>query len=180
MSRLKSAFEIMQEVATFKCYSKKEKILDSDKISKSICAIQEGVVRHYVIDRNGNDKTLRISKEGDLFFTSIVSFFKNEPSYIICEALTDTKLLTWSKTQIDELASKEPLIEAFRYQKLIDFIVEKHKKEMSLMIHSAEDRYREFCEVNHELFNRIPHYVIASYLNMTPEMLSRIRKQSIS
>lgn len=137
-------------------------------------------MRHYVLDENGNEKTIRLSKEDDFFYSSVVSYFKNEPSYIICEALTDVDLLVWKKNVIDGLAETDKQIEKFRYQKLTDFIVEKHNKELSLISHSAERRFKDFLEENETLFNRIPHYIIASYLNITPEMLSRLRKKCIS
>lgn len=159
---------------------KKSSIIGLYELSNQVYLLKQGVVRHYVLDENGNEKTIRLSKEDDFFYSSVVSYFKNEPSYIICEALTDVDLLVWKKNVIDGLAETDKQIEKFRYQKLTDFIVEKHNKELSLISHSAERRFKDFLEENETLFNRIPHYIIASYLNITPEMLSRLRKKCIS
>lgn len=159
---------------------KKSLLVGLGDFSNQVYLLKKGVIRHYVLDQEGNEKTIRLSKEGDFFYSSIVSFFRSEPSYIICEALTEVDLIVWKKQVIDELAKVDRNIEQFRYQKLTEFIVEKHKRELSLISHSAEKRFKDFLEENGVLFNQIPHYIIASYLNITPEMLSRLRRKCIS
>tara|TARA_R110001599_G_scaffold84130_1_gene226548 strand:+ start:35948 stop:36496 length:549 start_codon:yes stop_codon:yes gene_type:complete len=157
---------------------KRSLILDHGEISNHMYFLLQGVVRHYIIDQSGNEKTIRISVENDFFYSSVVSFFRNEPSYISCEALTKVHLIKWNKKSLDTLMEKDREFERFRYQKLTEFILEKHQKEIALISDSAEERFANFCNTHRELFNRIPHYIIASYLNMTPEMLSRLRRKS--
>ncbi|MEP1150769.1 MAG: Crp/Fnr family transcriptional regulator [Balneola sp.] len=157
---------------------KKSSILNFGEISNHMYFLVQGVVRHYIIDQNGNEKTIRISVENDFFYSSVVSFFRNEPSYISCEALTKVYLIKWNKKSLDRLMETDKKFETFRYQKLTEFILEKHQKEITLISDSAEKRFLKFCNTHGELFNRIPHYVIASYLNMTPEMLSRLRRKT--
>lgn len=156
-------------------YAKNDFILRQGEISTKVFFIAEGVVRHFITDINGNEKTLRISKENDLFFSSIVSFWTGEPSYINCEVLLDTKLLYWTKNELDSLRQSQPEFCAFESLKLKEFIMEKHKKEVSGLTKNAAQRLLAFNEENINLFNRIPHHIIASYLDMTPETLSRMR-----
>lgn len=152
-------------------------ILEAGQISTKVYFIKKGVVRHYIIDSNGNKKTIKISKENDFFYCSIISFFTDEATYIYCQTLTEVELVFWDREKLDILSRKYPEINTFRNQKLIDFIVQKHKKELSLLANGARERIEEFNVDHKELFNRIPHHIIASYLNISPETLSRLRKK---
>jgi CRP-like cAMP-binding protein len=156
-------------------YNKNEYILKQGSISRCTYFVIEGVVRHYVLDYSGNDKTIRISKENDFFFSSNISYWNGESSYINCQSLLNTKLLYWTKDELDNLSAIQPEFLEFMNDKLIEFIIEKHKKEISRITKNAEERLIEFNEENINLFNRIPHHIIASYLDMTPETLSRLR-----
>ena len=170
-------FKILIENGKESDTKRRKFILEAGQISKKVYFIKKGVVRHYVIDRKGNKNTIRISKENDFFYSSIISFFTDEVTYIYCQALTDVELVFWDREQLDMLSKKHPEINNFRNQKLIDFILEKHKKEMSLLTKEAKDRLIEFNKDHKELFNRIPQHIIASYLNITPETLSRLRQK---
>ncbi|WP_282133992.1 Crp/Fnr family transcriptional regulator [Seonamhaeicola maritimus] len=156
-------------------FDKYEHILHQGAVSNKVYFLIEGIVRHYVIDLQGNEKTIRLSKENDFFYSSNVSFWSGAPSYINCQPLTKVKLLCWTKEFLDSLIEDTPEFIAFENQKLKDFIIEKHIKEVAGITKNAEERLLEFNKSDKSLFNRIPHHVIASYLDMTPETLSRIR-----
>lgn len=156
-------------------YKKYDHILRQGEISRNVYFVIEGVIRHYMYDASGNEKTIRISREQDFFYSSNISFWREETSYVNCQVLTDARLLYWSKTALDQLSNRDPGFVLFENTKLKDFIIEKHRKEISRITKNAEERFKEFIESNLELFNRIPHHVIASYLDMTPETLSRLR-----
>lgn len=155
-------------------------LLRSGNVSEEVYFIREGVVRHFVIDQFEKEKTIRISSENDFFYSSIVSYYTGEPTYINCETLTECKLVKWNKSLLEQLFAESKELDMFRYQQLTQFIIEKHKKEISLLTQSADQRYEDFFSEHGNLFNRIPHHIIATYLNMTPETLSRIRRRSIS
>ena len=156
-------------------YKKNEFLLSQGEISQRAYYVIEGVVRHYVVDFFGNEKTIRITQENNFFYSSNVSFWKKNPSYINCQALLNTKLLYWTKDELDSLSKTHPDFVTFENEQLKNFIIEKHKKEISIISKNAENRLIEFNEKNISLFNRIPHHIIASYLDMTPETLSRLR-----
>ena len=156
-------------------FPKNEFILKAGSISNKVYYIKEGVVRHFVIDRQGNEKTIRLSKEQNFFYSSIVSFFKQEPSYIYCQALTDAALMYWDNVTMQRLFQENPGLMEFRNQQLINFIIQKHDKEISLLTKDASTRFEEFNQKHAELYNRIPHHIIASFLGISPETLSRLR-----
>jgi len=156
-------------------FKKNEHLLKQGEISRNVYFVVQGVIRHYVIDFLGNEKTIRISQENDFFYSSNISFWKGDASYINCQALLNARLLYWTKDELDDLSSDQPGFILFENNKLKDFVIEKHKKEISRITKNAKERLIEFNETNINLFNRIPHHIIASYLDMTPETLSRLR-----
>jgi len=158
-------------------HTKKEFLIRQGERSDKVCFVKNGVVRHYLLTAQGGEKTIRLSRENDFFYTSIVSYFGDEPSYIFCQCLTDCELIHWERSKLNDLFRAYPELERFKNQRLINFILEKHKKEVSLLTKNAEERFKDFCTTRLELFNRIPHHVIASYLDITPETLSRLRSR---
>lgn len=166
---------ILLDNGTSTTLKKKDFIIEQGQISDKVYFIIEGVVRHYVITPDGKEKTIRLSKENNFFYSSIVSYFKKKPSYIYCQCLTDCKMVCWSSDHLNELFKNHPKLAEFRNNQLINFILEKHDKEVALLTKNSEERYQEFCKHNMALFNRIPHHIIASFLDITPETLSRLR-----
>ena len=172
---MKEALDLLLSKGTLKHCKKKDYLIEEGQVSKKVFFVKHGVVRHYVITHDGNEKTIRLSMEDDFFYSSIVSYFTNEPSYIFCQCLTTAELIYWSSDEIEQLFVDYPKLGDFRKKQLMNFILEKHKKEIALLTQSAEVRYTEFFSANKKLFNRIPHHIIASYLDITPETLSRLR-----
>lgn len=160
-------------------FGKKEFLIRQGERSDKVYFLKKGVIRHYVITPDGHEKTIRLSQENDFFYSSIVSYYNNDPSYIYCQCLTACELLSWDKDQLDALFAQNPALAEFRNQQHILFILEKHRKEIALLTMNAEERFREFCRERMKLFNRIPHHIIASFLDITPETLSRLRRKNL-
>lgn len=156
---------------------KKEFLIRKGETSDKVYFIREGVTRHFLSTAEGDEKTIRLSTEGDFFYSSIVSFFRAEPSYIYCQCLTYCEFLFWRKNDLERLFASDEKLAEFRNQQHVNFILQKHKKEIALLTKNAEERYSQFCEEKRSLFNRIPHHIIASYLDITPETLSRLRSR---
>ena len=103
-------------------------ILRSGNVSDEVYFLKEGVVRHFVVDRFEKEKTIRISTENSFFYTSIISYYTGEPTYINCETLTECKLVKWHKNHLEKLFAESRELNLFRYQQLTKFIIEKHSK----------------------------------------------------
>ena len=174
---MREALDLLLSKGTVAHFKKKDYLIEEGQVSNKVFFIRHGVVRHYLITHDGNEKTIRLSKENDFFYGSIVSYFKNEPSYIFCQCLTKAELIYWNSDEIEQLFIDDPILGGLRNQLLINFILEKHRKEIALLTQSAEERHNEFFDANMGLFNRIPHHIIASYLDVAPETLSRLRSK---
>lgn len=156
-------------------FNKGDYILRQGEVSNKAYFVIKGFVRHFVINPDGNEKTIRLTPENAFFYSSNISYYLGEQSYINCQAIEPCECLYWEKQELDKLKEVNLEFIKFESEKLIEFIIEKHLKEISRLTKTARERLEEFNEKNISWFNRIPHHIIASYLDMTPETLSRLR-----
>lgn len=133
-----------------------------------------GLLRLFYIDSKGKDITKHFCIEKSLAI-SYSAFIKREPSKFSIQALEDSKLLTLTYDDYINLLNSHTCwqIAAKKLAELI-FII-KENREAELLLLDANSRYQKFIKDFPNLLNRIPQYYIASYLNITPESLSRIR-----
>ena len=107
--------------------------------------------------------------------TSFISFATQSPSDLSLLAISDTELLKISKRELDQLINSDPEIAKW-YHSLIEKTLIGHlKRQIELVTLSPKASYKVFIERSGHLVNSIPLKYISSYLNMTPETLSRVR-----
>lgn len=155
---------------------KKKDILEPEKVCHYIYFIVKGCFRSYSIDDKGLEHIFQIRMENN-WISDLESFFTKKPSNYYIEALEDAQLLRISTESLDQLLKDVPSLE--RYFRILfqKAYLNSLKRLNSTMWESAIDRYDELLIGNPELFQRVPLAYIASYLGITPESLSRIRKQ---
>lgn len=155
---------------------KKEFLFKEGEIVKSLPFINKGLMVNYRFDNSGNRHVLQIRSDeswlGDLY-----SFFTGTPTLFNIQAYQDTELLLINRETYDYITKEYPLYEKhFRfaiqnaYSQTLDQIFKLHSL-------SAEERYLELINTSPKLLDNVPHYLIASYLNIQSQSLSRIRKK---
>lgn len=140
---------------------------------KYLYLILEGVARSYYIDRNGNDVTKMFMREGE--FAIGESLFLPE-SLEVFEALENVKSLRFEAGKFRAiLLSDKDLIMV--YVKMLEqTVIYKMRREYSLQNMRAKERYLQFREIYGDIEERVSQNVIASYLGIKKESLSRIRR----
>ncbi|NAS29495.1 cyclic nucleotide-binding domain-containing protein [Flavobacteriaceae bacterium R38] len=139
----------------------------------------DGLIRMYYYDLDGNEVTHWFSSQ-NMMVTSPDSFFQKNENILNLEALEDSKLLLITYEHI-EIASKEiPGFNSLFRKLLVDFIVKMSRRVMGIHTQSAEYRYLKLIEQYPNIFHRTKLSHIASYLGITIQSLSRIRKKLIS
>lgn len=111
----------------------------------------------------------------DFFFIEMVSFMNNEPTNFCIEAATDSELLCISKNDFEDLDNAVKNWRSFRLlllEKVSQYLA---TELMSLKIYSNEERYYRLLQERPFLFQVLPQYIIANYLDMTPVGLSKLR-----
>lgn len=163
----------------FKPYvlKKNEYFLQSTEINTKLGFLCKGLVRYFVF-KNEEVATLEFTKEGE-FVADYGSFISKQPSIQNIQALEDCEFLI---INYDEL---QKLYQISKNANLLGRIIVEHRfivmVNQLLTVHqfNPEDRYRYFLEQYKDLVQRIPQYLIASYVGVKPQSLSRIRKRIV-
>lgn len=166
---IKSAFEPL----TIK---KKKDLLVSGQVCNYLYFINKGCLRSFYIDSRGGEHIYQIRMDNS-WISDLESFFSQNPSKYNIEALEDSTLLRISNERMEQLLNEIPNLE--RYFRILfqKAYVNALKRLNSTMWETAFDRYNDMLKEHPEVFQRVPLVYIASYLGITPESLSRIRKQ---
>lgn len=154
---------------------KKEVILSEGTTCRYIWFINKGLVRDY-FHRDGIEVTAGFFKEGE-FITNYASFISQKPSKCYIDALEDGELIGISYDSLQYLYSCSKTWE--RAGRLIAeqlFLVSEQKKD-GLLSNSPELQYLSMVQEQPDIVQRVPQYYIASWLGVSPEHLSRIRKK---
>ena len=142
--------------------------------ARDLAFIVNGSLRSFTIDENGRERVYKIAFEGD-WIGAPVSFSEGEPSRYIIEANELTDVLLISFHDRDNIYFTVPAMERF-FRKLVDgYLTYAIRRFTSVTTESAEERYIKILSHQPEILKRIPLHVVASYLSITPESLSRIR-----
>lgn len=166
---------ILSSFEVFRIKKKKDLLVEGD-ICKYLYFIVKGCMRSFFIDSKGVEHIYQIRMDNN-WISDLESFFSQEPSKFYIEALEDSQLLRITKEGLDELYNKIPNLE--RYFRILfqKAYVNALKRLNSTMWEPATTRYQEMLKEHPHMFQRVPLVYIASYLGITPESLSRIRKQ---
>lgn len=159
---------------------KKRELIDQPGyVSKYRNYIQKGAFRSFYIDNEGKDHTVQIAVE-DHFTSDFYSYITQTPATLFVEALEDSLILQMTYNDIEGLCKEiHALSEYFRITTERAFAFSR-KRALSNLSMTAEERFLELEQRYPNMVYRVPQKVIASYLGITPEFLSKIRKSLIS
>ena len=144
------------------------------KISQELAYVNKGLLRHFYMD-NGNEKTEKFYIERS-WIGDIGSFLSKTPSLRNYIAIEKTELVVLSFSELQNLYNSFPRMERFGRLYVENLLIEQQNRSRSFKLDSAETRYAKFMVEFPTLQQRIPQYLIAQYIGITSESLSRIRK----
>lgn len=150
-------------------------LLRAGEISRYTYYVEKGLLSYYSIDEKGKQHILQFAAE-EWFIADRCSLFFQQPSPYFIEAIEDTVVTVIPTNFFDQLAEKEPAFVQMNTHALHLHILHLQKRIEQLLSNHAEDRYKYFLETYSSIAARIPQTLLASYLGITPESLSRVRK----
>ena len=159
-------------------YLKGQYILQQGDISQTECFIISGCTKMFYLDDNGQEHIIMFSIE-DWWTSDLGSFISQTPSDFNVQCLENTEIIQFSHDNIEEIFSKIPKLERF-FRKIIEkAFVASQKRIIRNFSLTAKKRYVIFRNSYPKIEQRIPQYMIASYLGITKEFLSKIKSQLI-
>ena len=169
--------DILESVLVPRKYVKGTIILKEGEQCQSIIYIHRGLLRQFYF-KNGKEVTEYLAVDGDIVMC-IESLFKEEPSYLQVEALENTILYELPKQRLEQVALHNVNIQIL-YRKILEesLIISQVHADL-LRFETAENRYRRMTRQMPQVVLRAPLVHIASYLQMTPETLSRVRATAL-
>lgn len=156
---------------------KKQYLLQQGDVCKYVAFVEKGLLRSYKVDDKGHEHITQFAFEG-WWISDQLSFLTGEPSEYNIDALEDSELLLLTKQTEEQMLQKIPKFERFFRILLQNNLIATQKRLMNTLSQTAEERYSELITACPETMpNRIPQHMLASFLGITPETLSRIRRQ---
>ncbi|GAA4274656.1 Crp/Fnr family transcriptional regulator [Aquimarina gracilis] len=154
---------------------KREQLLRSGDICRARYFITSGCLRLYYIDQKGHEQIMHFGIE-NWWLTNYDSLLNKIPSHLIIEAVEKTQVLELKEVSLQELYRKIPKMERF-FRIIMErtYIATQRRIEFMYSM-SGEEIFKGFIDANPEFVQRIPQYMLASYLGITPEYLSFLRK----
>ena len=165
--------DILESVLVHRKYAKGETILAEGEVCTNIYWIVKGLVRQFYF-KNGKELTEYMAAENTICMC-IESLFREEPTHLQIMAVEPTVLYLIPKADLEAVAMKSVNIQILYRKILEESLILSQKHADMLRFESAQDRYQKLVRRTPELVLRVPLVYIASYLQMTPETLSRVR-----
>lgn len=167
--------KIIESVFHKVLYKKGDIILKPDDIVENQYYILEGCLRSYFMDKQGKEHTVQFGIK-DWWISDYTAFFSDSKSIMNIEVIQDAILYRLSRSDKEYLYTQIPRIESFFRRKLEKAFAAFQKRILSNLSQTAAQRYTEFIRTYPNIEKNIKNYHIASYLGITTESLSRIRK----
>ncbi|MCR4772914.1 MAG: Crp/Fnr family transcriptional regulator [Prevotella sp.] len=163
-------------------FAKGDMILTKDEICRYIYYIDQGLIRQFYFknDKDGNEKevTEHLGTDHSVFMC-IESLFKEEPSKIQVQALEPTYIFALPKKELERVALHNVNIQMMFRKILEESLIISQVHADLVRFESAQSRYKKLCKLQPQVVLRAPLIYVASFLQMTPETLSRVRATTL-
>lgn len=150
-------------------------VLKAGEVAETLFFIQTGLLRYYYIDaETGDDRTGQFFDEHAVV-TDAASFLTGAPATQTVEAVEASTIFTIPRTALLRAYDEDHAIERFGRKMVEGGFLGSQRRAANLLNMSPDERYRHFVENRPGIARRVPQYLLASFLGITPESLSRIR-----
>ena len=157
---------------------KGEKILMDNSLKKEHIFVVNGCLRSFYKKENGKEHTIQFAIK-NWWISDYITLYTDQKSVVAIESLTNSKVLIIDNAKVEKFYQEFPQFETIQRKNFEKRISALQKRVLSLLALSAAEKYNQFITEYTEFEKIIPNYQIASYLGITPQSLSRIRKERI-
>ena len=172
----KDEAEYFTSLLTEKIFKKKQFYVRENEICFHSVFVIKGCLRGYTIDENGFDHILQFAPP-DWWIADMYSLISQKPGHLNIDAIEDTTVLLLAKTDQEKLFINVPKFERFFRIITENSLVASRQRLLDNMSLTAQQRYAEFCHHYPTLIEHLPQKLIASYIGVTPEFLSKVKAE---
>lgn len=158
---------------------KKQYLLQEGDVCRFIAFVEKGALRSYTIDEKGSEYIMQFALEGWLI-ADLYSFLTGEPATYTIDALEDSELVLISKEAHEALLLALPRYETYIRLQITNAYIALQRRITSVISLPVEERYQNLIATFPDIVQRVPQHMIASYMGLTPETLSRVRRRLIT
>lgn len=164
----------VKQVTVTRKLRKRQYLLQAGDICHYNCFVAKGCLRNYRVSEDGNEHILRFAVE-NWWLSDAESYNNGTASKNNIDALEESELLLIEKQDFNKLLADIPHFREFIYNLKAKSFDASQNRIMSNISETAEEKYSSFIKMYPDIFNRVPLHMIASYLGVSRETLSRIR-----
>lgn len=173
-----SEIDTLESCLSLSSIKKKEHLLKEGQVCHTMYFIVKGCMRQYIINSRGSEQTLQFGIE-NWWMTDYLSYYNHVPSHFYIQAVENTEVIGIEEAILESLLIRIPKLERyFRIVSQKSFGAAQMRIKF-LFTMSAEERYHHFNDLNPEFVQRVPQYMLASYLDFSAEFMSKIRAGKI-
>lgn len=169
-------FDQLSKLFFPKSCEKKVFLTEEGKLNRYIYFIEQGSCYSFIVDQKGEKHAIQFALEG-YWISDLYSFFSGRPAIYTIETLEPTNVLVLNKENFQKACDICPLFDRFFRILVQNAYVSLQYRLAKTNSEEAEHRYLEFSRLHPDFIQRIPQYLVASYLGIKPQSLSRIRKE---
>ncbi|RDV16519.1 Crp/Fnr family transcriptional regulator [Pontibacter diazotrophicus] len=167
--------EQIKSYLTPKKLRKRQYLLQEGEVCKAIAFVEKGALREYSVE-NGSEHILQFAIEG-WTISDLFSFLTGEQATYNIDALEDAELVLITRSAHEELLKAQPKYETYMRLLITGAYIALQRRLTSNISLPVEERYTSFTEMYPDIAQRVPQHMIASFMGVKPETLSRIRKK---
>lgn len=171
-----SDFHAIQDLFIPKTLDRGELLLREGELAKYGSFVCKGCLRSYVVDSKGKEHVVQFAPE-NWWLSDIDSMMNKKPSLYFMDAVEPTDVLLIDLPSFQKLLEQLPGLAASFQKGREKHTDAKDKRIVASLTSDAEERYRQFLQTYPSIVQRVPQHMIASYLGLSPETLSRVRKK---
>lgn len=155
---------------------KNQYLLQEGDIARHAAFVEKGALRAYSVDEKGAEHIIQFAFEG-WTISDMYSFMTGNPATYNIDALEDSELVLISRSAQEEILKQIPEYEVYIRLQITGAYMAMQKRITSMLSLSLEERYINLTRLYPNLIQRVPQRMIASYMGLTPETLSRVRRK---
>lgn len=168
--------EIMRSLTRIKSVRKGQFVAEQGEICRYENFVVKGCLRCYHVDEAGKEHVVQFAVE-EWWISDLHSFLTQSPAHFNVDAIEPSVLVQFGYHELQELYQQVPKFERFFRLIIQNAFIASQKRVISTFSQDAENRYLEFRNRYPDIESRVPQYMIASYLGISPEFLSKIRQR---